>query len=73
MVYNGLGTLTVTSSTFSGNSELSGGGGIYNSTGTLMVSDSTFSGNSAVWFGGGIANYGPLTMTNSTLLRQWGH
>ncbi len=41
------GTLTVTNSTFSGNSAVDGGGGIYNSGGTLTVTDSTFSGNSA--------------------------
>jgi CSLREA domain-containing protein len=41
------GTLTVTNSTFSGNSAPGGGGGIANNGGTLTVTNSTFSGNSA--------------------------
>ena len=42
------GTLTITDSTFSGNSTTDGGGGICNdSIGTLTITDSTFSGNSA--------------------------
>ena len=45
-IYND-GTLTVSNSTFAGNSASSGsGGGIYNH-GTVTVSNSTFSGNSA--------------------------
>lgn len=49
------GVLTVTNSTFSGNSATGGGGGIYNLEGTLTVTNSTFSGNSAA-SGGGISN-----------------
>jgi predicted outer membrane repeat protein len=62
------GTLTVTNSTFSGNSSPNGaGGGIYNNSGTLMVSNSTFSSNTAITDGGGIFNYkGTLTVSNST-------
>ncbi|MFI5365735.1 MAG: choice-of-anchor Q domain-containing protein, partial [Candidatus Binatia bacterium] len=72
-------TLTVTNSTFSGNSADGGGSGngyggaIYNG-GPLTVTNSTFSGNSAFYVGGGIYNRanGPetnhplLTVTNST-------
>jgi hypothetical protein len=74
-VYND-GTLTVSSSTLSGNSVNSrdygaDGGGIYNS-GTLMVTGSTLSGNSAIVGrpgaqGGGIDNAGTLTVSNSIL------
>jgi hypothetical protein len=61
------GTLTITSSTFSGNFVIDGlGGGIYNS-GTLTVTNSTFSGNSAGFGGGGgIFNNAKLTVTNTT-------
>jgi hypothetical protein len=68
-IYN-RGTLTVTNSTFSGNTAppesgvAVGGGGIFN-TGTLTVTNSTFSGNSAV-YGAGIANFGGTgAVTNS--------
>ena len=48
------GTLTVTNSTFSGNSAPGGdGGGIFNN-GTVTVTNSTFSGNSAYGVGGAI-------------------
>jgi hypothetical protein len=75
-IYNA-GTLTVTNSTFYGNSAgpgSVGGGGIY-SVSTLTVIDSTFYNNSAglgyytgqTPAGGGIySNYGTLTVTNST-------
>jgi predicted outer membrane repeat protein len=67
-IINNGGTLTVTNSTFSGNSAGAYGGGIYNNGGTLTVTNSTFSGNSAPGgYGGGIANYaGTVTATNST-------
>ncbi len=60
--YSGTATLTVTNSTFSGNSvaapySVGSGGGIYNNgsygSATLTVANSTFSGNSA-----GVADYG---------------
>ncbi|MBI1763870.1 MAG: right-handed parallel beta-helix repeat-containing protein, partial [Acidobacteria bacterium] len=65
------GTLTVTNSTFSGNSVGNGdggadGGGIENDGGTVNVTNSTFTGNSA-YGGGGIENRaGTLNVINST-------
>ena len=69
------GTLTINSSTISGNN--SGEGGIHNN-GTLQINNSTISGNVAFKFcltlnhchgglGGGIYNRGALTINNSTL------
>jgi hypothetical protein len=58
------GTLTVTSSIFSGNSAPYGGG-IGNGFGTLTVTASTFSGNSADYGGGGINNQRTATVTAS--------
>jgi CSLREA domain-containing protein len=67
---NNSGTLTVTNSTFSGNTAANGGGGIFNENGTLTVANSTFSGNSANTGGGsgggGIYNWATLTVTGST-------
>jgi hypothetical protein len=66
------GTLTVSDSTLSQNSDYGsnqGGGGIYNQIGgTLSVTNSTLFGNSAT-FGGGIENKfsGTLSVSNSTL------
>ncbi len=63
-VYNSDGMVTVSSSTFSGNSAVNFGGGIHN-TGSLIVSNSTFLDNSAS-FGGGISTYGgTVTVTDS--------
>ena len=65
------GTLTVTGSTFSGNSAPSTAGtsgGAINSSGTLNVSTSTFTGNTAQE-GGGIFNQStsaPVTVTDTT-------
>ena len=68
-IYNA-GTVTVTNSTFSGNSAGLYGGGIFNqSGGTLTVTNSTFSGNSTSASGsdgGGIYNAGTLTVESST-------
>ena len=50
------GTLTVTHSTFFGNSALSGGGIENDTGGTLTITNSTFSGNSSIFGGGGILN-----------------
>jgi predicted outer membrane repeat protein len=64
-IYNH-GTLTVTNSTFSGNSAANGGG-IYSYEANLTVTNSTFSGNSANEGGGGIFSYDAnSTVTNST-------
>ncbi|MEW6284862.1 MAG: CSLREA domain-containing protein, partial [Chloroflexota bacterium] len=65
------GTLTITDSTFSGNSASSfyGYGGGVSNDGTLTITNSTFSGNSAggyYGYGGGVYNdAGTLTITNS--------
>ena len=60
------GTLTVSNSTFSGNSASFYGGAIGN-VGTLTVSNSTFSGNSAT-AGGGMYNNGGTTTLKNTLV-----
>ncbi len=64
------GTLTITSSTISGNSA-DQGGGIFNQGGTLTITSSTISGNSANIGGGVFSNTdlsGPkTTITNSTI------
>jgi len=61
----GLGFVTITNSTFSGNMASEDGGGIH-SSGSLSVTNSTFVGNSAI-YGGGIFSKGTTTVTNSTL------
>lgn len=64
---NGGGTVTITNSTFSGNSGGCCGGGLANSQGTMTISNSTFSGNSAQ-VGGSIYNVdGTMTISNSTI------
>jgi predicted outer membrane repeat protein len=60
------GMLTVTASSFRGNSAIpDDGGGIFNSE-TLTVTASSFSGNSAGHTGGGIFGLGTLTVAAST-------
>jgi hypothetical protein len=67
-ILNNGGTVTVTSSTISGNSADLAGGGILNNGGTVTVTGSTISGNSASSFGGGISNNGgTLIVINSTI------
>ncbi len=71
------GSLTVTDSTISGNTasavggDQAWGGGITGYGGTLTVINSTVSGNTVSaqgqGIGGGIYNFGPLTLTGSTL------
>ncbi|RPJ25142.1 MAG: CSLREA domain-containing protein, partial [Chloroflexi bacterium] len=60
------GTLTVTNSTFSGNSAGAYGGGIYHAGQALTVTDSVFSGNSAIEEGGAIYSSGTTTVINVT-------
>jgi predicted outer membrane repeat protein len=60
------GTLTLISSTVSGNIVSHDGGGIYND-GTLKLVNSTVSGNTASHDGGGIYNDGTLTLVSSTV------
>jgi hypothetical protein len=64
------GTLTVTSSTLSGNSARIGpGGGIWNfASGPMNVTNSTLSGNSAALNGGGIDTSGKLTHFRNTII-----
>jgi hypothetical protein len=72
-ILNEGGTVTVNSSTLSGNSaivhnpSISGDGGGIWSIGSLTVTNSTLSGNSANRAGGGIYNRGSLTVSSSTL------
>jgi hypothetical protein len=70
-VFNNNGAqLSVTNSTFSGNSSATNGGGLFNSnsgsTVEVTVTNSTFSNNTDSSSGGGVFNNGPLTVTNST-------
>jgi predicted outer membrane repeat protein len=60
------GTLTLVSSTISGNTVSHDGGGIYND-GTLKLISSTVSGNTASHDGGGIYNDGTLKLISSTV------
>ena len=60
------GTLTITNSTFSGNSAQSVGGAMFNDKGSLQVTNSTMSNNSA-FSGGGILNLGTLEIGNTIL------
>jgi len=64
-----IGTLTINTSTISGNSTGGGyGGGISNEGyGTLTISDSTISGNEGSGRGGGIYNAWQLGIHNSTI------
>ncbi len=61
------GTLSISNSTFSGNSAFGDGGGLENN-GTLSISNSTLSGNGVApgFGGGGIANSGTASISNST-------
>ena len=68
---DGGGIVTITGSTFSGNSASDAfggnyfGGGVHNDSGTVSITNSTFTANSAA-NGGGLSNYGTTTITNST-------
>jgi CSLREA domain-containing protein len=63
-IYDHIGTLDITTSTFSSN-RADYGGGISNWRGTVTITNSTFSGNDAS-FGGGIYNKDTLTITDSS-------
>ncbi len=71
---SGGGPLTITRSTFTGNSASGpnaqqsgqGSGGAISAGGTVTVTDSVFTGNSAVNFGGAVYTIGTFTVTNST-------
>ena len=67
-----LGTLTITNSTFSGNTGSHDAGAILNA-GTLTIINSTFSGDRFMHScGGGISNDGTLTVTSSTFSGNMG-
>ncbi len=61
------GTLTLKSSTVSGNRAHSGGGIAISRSSTATLTDSTVSGNHAAIYGGGIVNEGVLTVTKSAI------
>jgi hypothetical protein len=61
------GTLTVNSSTLSGNSAAFAGGAIESHSGTVNVNDSTLSGNSASLTGGAIDALGTVNVNDSAL------
>lgn len=62
-------TLTIQSSTVTGNESDSSGGGVYvTSNGTATVNGSTVSSNHADSSGGGITNLGTLTVTNAATI-----
>jgi hypothetical protein len=64
---NNQGTLTVSDSTFSGNSVGNLGGGIYNrDTGSAIITGSTFGTNHSETSAGGVYNAGVMTIANST-------
>ncbi|HEX7395644.1 MAG TPA: CSLREA domain-containing protein, partial [Anaerolineaceae bacterium] len=77
-IFNNAGTLTITNSTFSGNSTIyegggfgGAGGGVYTYGGPVTITNSTFSGNSASSQGGGIyIEAGTLTVTQSTFTQN---
>jgi hypothetical protein len=73
-LFNNGGTVTITSSTFSGNGGHAFGGGLYNNAdGTLTLTNSILSGNSAS-DGGGIykTTGGTVTITHSTIVNNVG-
>jgi hypothetical protein len=67
-IFHGGTTLTLRSSTVSGNTAGSVGGGIYNLGATLILDDTIVSGNTAGSVGGGIFNNGgTVRLTSSTV------
>jgi CSLREA domain-containing protein len=65
------GSVTVTSSTFTGNSAYYGGGIFNDNKSTLTVIDGTFSGNNGM-IGSGICNQGTLSIALSTFSQNTG-
>jgi large repetitive protein len=64
---SGSGPLTITSSSFSGNTAAAGGA-VFANAGTVTVNNSTFTGNSSTSVGGAILALGlTVTMTNTTI------
>lgn len=69
-IYTDLGNLTITNSTFSGNSARVGGA-IFMGNGIADITASTFFGNTATYGGGGILNWiGSVSVTNSTFVNN---
>jgi hypothetical protein len=66
------GILTVTNSTFSGNTAAGFGGGGIENQGTVKVTNSTFSGNSASTGAGGILNTGSASLKSTILASSTG-
>jgi CSLREA domain-containing protein len=66
-IKNDLGSLWITDSIVSENSDFNEGGGILNQDCELTITNSTISGNSARLGGGIFDNGGTLTLTNSTI------
>lgn len=67
-VYNDHGTLTIASSTFSGNTATVGGGAIFNDNdGTFTITNSTLSNNTSDFGGATFNGIGTFIITNSTL------
>ncbi len=67
---NTAGTVSISNSTFTGNSEIGGSGGggaIRNRGGTMTISNSTFSSNTAVDGGGAIDNNDVMTISGCTI------
>lgn len=67
------GDATISTTTFSGNSALSGGsgGGVQNSPeGTMTIDASTLSGNDGGVNGGGVLNAGTLDITNTSVVNN---
>jgi hypothetical protein len=60
------GTLTLSSTTISGNTTTNVGGGVFNQLGTLTMDNSAIQNNTA-YEGGGVYNLATMTMTNSSV------
>ncbi len=60
-------TLTISSSTFTGNTSTGYGGAIYNNRNNLILNNTTITGNTATLGGAGVANTGTATLTSSMI------